>query len=249
MRRSSAADPFVRALLSGFVASTAMQLAFAVGCAAVAAGPAYAWVQTLRNSGVVDLSRPAIHQAIGLYFLLGLLWAVVYQHAVEHRLSGPPWERGLIFATVPWLFSVLVLLPLAGGGLLGVGLGAGPLPLIGSLALHALYGVTLASLSGSFGDAVLGQPRAAEAQITALHNAELGAALGVIAGLGIGLAIGLTLVGVIQSGGGSAWLGMHLLGPLVATTLTCGALGGVVGSFIGLGSRSILALAPGGDFD
>jgi len=242
MRRYSASDPFARALLSGFIASTAMQLAFALGCSAVlllangqAAGPASSWFQSLRNSGLVDLTRPALHQAIGLYFLVGLLWAVVYTHLFQHRLSGPQWERGLLFACVPWLFSVLVLLPVAGAGPLGLALAAGPLPLIGSLALHALYGVTLAVLSSSFGDGVLARPRSGEAQVIALQNAEFCAALGVVGGLALGAGLGLVLVNVNQAGNGSAWLGMHPFGLVAASTVTGGALGGLVGSFFGLG--------------
>jgi hypothetical protein len=237
MRRYSASDPFARALLSGFIASAAMQLAFAICCGAVLllatsreAGPASGWFQSLANSGLVDLTRPALHQAIGLYFLVGLLWAVVYTHLVQYRLSGPHWERGLLFASLPWLFSVLILLPFAGAGPLGLWLGAGPLPLIGSLALHALYGVTLAVLSSSFGDGVLARPRSGEAQVIALQNAEFCAALGVVGGLALGAALGLLLTNANQ-----AWLGMHPFGLVAASSVTGGALGGLVGSFFGLG--------------
>ena len=114
-------------------------------------------------------------------------------------------------------------------------LGAGPLPLIGSLALHAIYGVTLAGLSSSFGDGVLARPRSGEAQVIALQNAECCAALGVVVGLAIGAALGLVLMTINQASNGSAWLGMHPFGLVAASTVTGGALGGLVGSFFGLG--------------
>lgn len=53
-----------------------------------------------------------------------------------------------MFSLIPWAFSLVVFLPLVGGGFLGLGLGAGPLPILGNLLLHAVYGVTLGSVLG-----------------------------------------------------------------------------------------------------
>src|ERR671933_432111 len=103
MQPRSGADPFPRALISGLVASTAMQLAFAL-----------AWVDALSTSDLLNPARRPLYQAIGLYLAAGLLWAVVYTHSIHPRLSGPHWERGLVFACVPWTFSLVVLLPVAG---------------------------------------------------------------------------------------------------------------------------------------
>ena len=43
---------------------------------------------------------------------------------VEFRLSGPGWRRGMLCALVPWIFSLLILLPAArlDDGLLDVGI-------------------------------------------------------------------------------------------------------------------------------
>ena len=72
MQRRSSADRFARALILGLVASTAMQLAFAVACAGVLllagghasgppwATPALAWVDALSTS---DLLNPARRSA------------------------------------------------------------------------------------------------------------------------------------------------------------------------------------------
>ena len=45
---------------------------------------------------------------------------------------------------------MIIFLPLAGGGLLGLGLGAGPLPILGNLLVHLVYGVTLGFLYPAF---------------------------------------------------------------------------------------------------
>jgi hypothetical protein len=56
----------------------------------------------------------------------------------------PPWLRGLLFSLLPLAVSALVVMPVLGAGPLGLGLGAGLIPLAGELFRNALYGVGLA---------------------------------------------------------------------------------------------------------
>jgi hypothetical protein len=246
MRQYSVVDPLARALLSGFVASAAAQLAFGLVWVLALLVPAspiggigwagvpLAWLQALRTTGLVDLTRPALYQALGLYFVAGVLWAVFYTHVFDVRMTWLRWERGLVFACIPWLFSSVFFLPVAGGGLFGFGFGAGPLPVIGSLALHAVYGVVLTRICGPLGSVVLGSSTPGTAQLAATHNTEAGAAAGVVAGVVLGAAFGLTMMGVLQAAGQPTWLGMHPLGILTGSNVCGGAFGGVLGSFLGL---------------
>jgi len=245
-RPHSATDPFARALLAGFIAATAAVLMFGLiwGAALLIAAhpvsapgwtaPAYTWLVALPTSGLVDLTGPTLYQVLGLYFVAGVLWAVVYAQISSVWPTGPEWERALMSASVPWLFSSVVLLPIAGGGLLGLGFGAGPLPLIGSLVLYAVYGVALTRLTGPVANPVLARPRAGDMQHAVSHSSEVGAAAGVVAGLVLGAAFGIALLGISQSVGVTGGLGMHPLGSLVGTTFVGGALGGLIGSFYGL---------------
>jgi membrane protein DedA with SNARE-associated domain len=73
-----------------------------------------------------------------------LLCAVVYAH-LGVRLPGPPWMRGLLFSGLPLALSTLVLLPLLGAGPLGLGLDAGPIPVLGEALRNALFGICLAT--------------------------------------------------------------------------------------------------------
>src|ERR1700694_3383576 len=137
--RAIAASTFTLALLAGFVASVAMVLAFAIAFAAalvlgrlpvpIVAG----WFQGLTNNALIDTAGPNLYAATAIFFIGGLIWALLYGVVFEPRLHGPRWARGPRFALIPWLVSLAVLLPLVGGGILGLNLGAGPLPMLGIL--------------------------------------------------------------------------------------------------------------------
>jgi len=245
-RPHAGTDPSAGALLVGFIAATATVLTFGLiwGAAVLIAahpastpgwgGPAYTWLVALATSGLMDLARPTLYQALGLYFVAGVLWAVVYAQVSSVWTTGPEWERAVMLAGVPWLFSSVVLLPIAGGGLLGLGFGAGPLPLLGSLVLYAVYSVALTRLTGPAGKPALARPLAGDVQRAVSHSTEVGAAAGVVGGLVVGAALGITLLGISQSVGVTGGSGMHPLGSLVGSTFVGGALGGLIGSFYGL---------------
>lgn len=141
-------------LLSGFVATGMMTLilllaygmAFLVGSDDPQAPLLLHWLWGLAHNPLVGTATVALPLAIVLHFIAGMAWAVVYAGLVEPYLSGPGWRRGALFSLLPWLVSVLVFLPVMGGGVLGLNLGAGPLPLLGNLLLHLGYGVTLGEL-------------------------------------------------------------------------------------------------------
>ena len=80
---------------------------------------------------------------VGLLFVGAVFWAVLYARFAHGRLPGPPWLQGLLFSALPLAVSGSVVLPLLGAGPFGFGLGAGPLPLVGELFRHALFGVGL----------------------------------------------------------------------------------------------------------
>ena len=73
---------------------------------------------------------------------VGLVWALIYARFVESNRSlrwwigdGPGWSRGMRFALLPWIFSLLLLLPAAAINMLDWALSAGPLVPVG-IALH-----------------------------------------------------------------------------------------------------------------
>src|SRR5205814_6774880 len=101
----------------------AFLIALALGAAQL--GQITDWSNGLTSNALIDLAKPSLYTALGVFFTGGLLWALLYGLVAEPRLRGSAWERGALFAIVPWLFSLVVFMPLVGGGLLGASLGAG----------------------------------------------------------------------------------------------------------------------------
>ncbi len=139
-------------LASGFIATFAMTASIAA---------AYALANTLGNAGgntierwFAALSSNAMTENVGdifalgmiLNLVMGLVWALVYARLAEPRLTGPGWRRGALFSLIPWALSILVVFPIAGIGLLGTGIDAGILPVLGNLVLHLVFGIVLGTM-------------------------------------------------------------------------------------------------------
>ena len=237
-----------RAVIAGFVASVVMHLVFAVAYGAallIASAPLadrpYAatlrqWFHALTDNALIDLARPNLYLAIAVYFAGGLIWAILYAYVFEPRMSGPDWRRGLLFALVPWVFSLVVFLPLVGGGFLGLALGAGPFPIIGNFILHLAYGATLGELYGEVGellvDSDLGRP--AGDDLWAMPTSEVGAAKGLVAGLALGGVLALAVSAIPQLSGGDAPSLLNPFVAMVAAPLVFGAFGLFIGSLVGI---------------
>jgi hypothetical protein len=230
LSRRSAAAALPLAFLAGFVASVAMVLAFAIAfVAALLLGqlpvPVLAdWFRGLTHNQLINTAGPNLYTATAVFFLGGLIWALLYGVVFEPRLRGSAWERGVSFSLVPWVFSLVIFLPLVGGGFMGINLGAGPLPIIGNLVLHLVYGATLGLVYGS-ADSVIDRPlhRGVNDDLSAGHLAELGAVKGIVAGLALGIVIGAIGAILIPQG-------MNPMAMVVALGLTGAAFGALVGS-------------------
>jgi hypothetical protein len=227
----------VLALLAGFIASVAMVVAFAVAFLAALLlsrlpVPVVAeWFRGLTSNRLIDVAGPNLYAATAAFFVGGLIWALLFVLVLQPRLNGPPWQRGMQFALIPWLFSLVVFMPLVGGGLLGMSLGAGPLPVLGNLILHAVYGVVLGTVWGS-AESVMDRPlrTAWTEDLQAGRLSELGAARGLGIGLALGIVLGVVAALVLPQTSGAQAIGMNPLAMVVAVSLSGAAFGGFVGS-------------------
>jgi hypothetical protein len=227
----------VLALLAGFIASVAMVVAFAVAFLAALLlsrlpVPVVAeWFRGLTSNRLIDVAGPNLYAATAAFFVGGLIWALLFVLVLQPRLNGPPWQRGMQFALIPWLFSLVVFMPLVGGGLLGMSLGAGPLPVLGNLILHAVYGAVLGTVWGS-AESVMDRPlrTAWTEDLQAGRLSELGAARGLGIGLALGIVLGVVAALVLPQTSGAQAIGMNPLAMVVAVSLSGAAFGGFVGS-------------------
>jgi uncharacterized protein DUF6789 len=231
------ADSLSAAVLAGFVATGLMtvvlSLAYAVAMAVGSPDPQapvlLRWMWGLANNIITEGTQTALPVAVGMHFASGTAMAVIYAAVVEPRLGGPGWQRGIVFSLVPWILSVVVFLPAVGGGPFGLRLGAGPLPILGNLILHLVYGATLGQLYGPLGwrfQTETGQPADISDEQTLMHEQRI---------IAVGIVVGLVL-GAVLGWGSQVVLGFGAQ-PLVALVL--GAIGGsiagaLVGSFLGL---------------
>ncbi len=155
---------------------------------------------------------------------MGLVLALVYARYAEPRLTGPSWWRGMIFSLVPWLLSLVIFLPLMGGGLLGMDIGAGPLPILGNLILHLVYGAVLGS---SYAEAAEDWLDDTDVDRGNAASAERGAAIGLAAGLIPGFIVGWLIAPAFDDlvGRPATAIGMAFIGAVI---------GLAIGSFAGM---------------
>jgi hypothetical protein len=236
---------FADSVIAGFVAigasTAALMIAYVLANGAADSQGDFLrqWFWQLTHNDVVTFSRAAPAIAIGLHVVLGLIWALIYARFFEARMSGPGWRRGMLFSLLPWLFSLLILLPAAMFDQLEVAFSAGPLPPLGNLVLHLIYGFTLGQLYDSSAD----EPALAEdtaydeplERAAVEHSEEFGAAgilVGAVVGAAVGIGLAVVLPPTLPNIDFQGWSVALAVGGILAG----GAVGGIVGSFAGLPS-------------
>jgi hypothetical protein len=238
------------AIIAGFVAigtsTAALMIAYVLanGAADSQGDVLRQWLWQLTHNEVVQFSSGRPAYALAIHVVLGIVWALLYARFVEWNRGlrwwigrGPGWERGMRFAILPWLFSLLVLLPAAMVNMLGWALSAGPLVPLGNLVLHLIYGYTLGQLyDASADDIAVGGDLTYEEplqQAAVAHSEALGAAgivVGAIVGALVGTGLAIVLPPVLPNVDLGGWQAALAVGGLLAG----GAVGGIVGSFAGL---------------
>ena len=218
-------------VVSGFIATFAMTIVLVVAYAiALTQGRQDGhlqerWYYALAHNPLTQRTADQLLLAVALNLLMGLLLALVYACWVEPTMSGPGWRKGVLFALLPWILSLIVFLPLMGGGFLGREIGAGPLPILGNLILHLIYGAILGAVYAEAIESGLGDDPVDRANAAASVR---GAALGISARLVIGIVVGWLLGPQLEGAGGRTAV-------TLAGTLTGAASGLAAGSFLGMG--------------
>lgn len=227
-------DRLGTALLAGFVATTAMSIAAFVAYAIVlglgkpAGNTIQHWCYALIHNDVMAHIHASLLGAMGINLAAGVVWALFFAGDAHDRLGAlPGWTRGVVFALPLYLLSLVVFLPVVGAGFFGAQIGAGPLPVIGNLILHLVYGSALGAMFRL--DGVADTARADDPMVRRmLRQAETGTGLGISLGAVIG---GSALfIATLLTGSGMA----DVVGASVGGAVIGAALGAVLGSMLGL---------------
>ena len=236
-----------RAIIAGFVALGVSTVALvivsgvagSIGEAFRQQGLLFEWMYQLTHNEIVERGRGQVFASLAVHLFFGMLWALLYALVFEPRLRDyPGWLSGALFAMLPFFLSVVVFLPVTGGGLFGSELGAGPLPLIGNLVLHLLYGATLGAGYAADRYAPMDYTEDGEVdqatQRATMRRAESGAASGILIGASVGGLAGVVLGFVLPFSSGEALVGNWSVALGVAGALAGGAVGALIGSMTGL---------------
>jgi uncharacterized membrane protein YagU involved in acid resistance len=239
------------AIIAGFVAigasTAALMIAYALanGASDSQGNVLQRWLFQLTHNQVVAFSSGRPAYALAIHVVLGIVWALVYARLVEGNRAlgwwignGPGWQRGMRFSLLPWLVSLLVLLPAAMVNMLDWALSAGPLVPVGNLVLHLIYGFALGQLYDASADspdvaADLAYQEPALQQAAVAHSQDFGAA-GIIVGAIVGALVGIGLAVVLPPSLPNVDFGGWEAALAVGGLLAGGAVGGIVGSFAGL---------------
>ncbi len=224
--------------VSGFVATGIMTaavllaygLAALLGSTASGANQLQVWFASLVDNTVTEIATVNLAVAIAVHLIAGVLWAIVYAGFVEPRVSGTGFQRGVKFGLVPWTLSIIVFFPLIGAGFFAADVGAGPLPVLGNLILHLIYGAALGKVYASH--AIWKEPvsEVSPANVEVLELAQRGMAIGLIPGAILGLITSVVFTSAFTT---------------ETDLLMAGVLGAVVGSAVGVWIGSLAGLSPG----
>lgn len=223
-------------VIAGFPASVVMTVVFIAGFVFSGAFAAQdgnivsRWFWGITNNSLTDSAYDIPIGAYSVNLLAGLVWAGVYGFFAEPRLSGPGWRKGMLFSIVPWLLSLLVFFPIVGAGFFGSDLGAGPLPAIGNLVLHLVYGAVLGSVYAVPDESTAEAAGSAGWESQAQNR---GMVIGLVGGLVTGMIAG-SVAGLFVSSGTASATELLLAGAAAGTMV-----GAIAGPLLGLsvGSR------------
>lgn len=142
-------DKIGSGLLAAFVATLLMAVILSIK-SAIGVFPGVDFIQFLMIIAAKYLGT-AEHMAVGwgVHFFVGvLMWGTLFS-LIEPRLPGGDfWLRGICFGLCAWLGMMVIVMPLAGAGFFGFGIGIA-VPIL-TILIHIIYGALLGGIYGSF---------------------------------------------------------------------------------------------------
>jgi uncharacterized membrane protein YagU involved in acid resistance len=133
-----------RGMVAGFVATIALS-------AMMVMKHSIGLMPELDPISMITAMAGASSQIIGWigHFVIGsVFWGIGFA-ILGPYLPGPYWWRGTMFALGAWIMMMIVVMPMAGASLFGVGLGM--MTPVATLVLHVVFGLVLGGVYGLLG--------------------------------------------------------------------------------------------------
>ena len=133
-------------LAAGFVATVVLSILMLIK-SAIAMMPkldAIGMLSGMANAYVGLQPEPVVGWVA--HFVIGtVIWGGIFAIMVPN-IPGPYWLKGIIFSLAAWLLMMVVIMPVAGMELFGLGMGVGA-P-VATLILHIVFGIVLGAVYG-----------------------------------------------------------------------------------------------------
>jgi hypothetical protein len=143
-------------LLAGLAATIVIAVLMVIK-SAVGLLPAVDTIEMLRQLGAEHFGLPAspvaawiVHSAISV-----VLWGLVFAGTYE-TWPGAPATKGAVFATMIWLLTMSMFMPMVGAGFFGTSIG--PAAAVAPLLLDLVFGIVLGSVFGRLREQPMHRP-------------------------------------------------------------------------------------------
>jgi len=77
------------------------------------------------------------------HFMIGAIYGLVFSQVAGHGTTGATVARGVGLGIAGWLVMMIVLMPMAGGGVFGMAMPSGMMVPVATLMLHVVFGAVL----------------------------------------------------------------------------------------------------------
>ncbi len=137
----------VRAAVAGFIATVVLSLVMVMKMK-MGLMPGLNAIKMLTVMAHGMIGTPAAPWVgWGAHFMIGtLLWGVLFALSNPILPGSSPLSKGLAFSVLAWLLMMILVMPMAGAGFFGLGMGV--MAPVMTLLLHLLYGAVLGLVYG-----------------------------------------------------------------------------------------------------
>ena len=95
---------------------------------------------------VLSNMNPMVAAWVGHFIIGTIIWGGLFAWLYPNLPGGIPWLKGVLFGVGAWFLMMVLVMPLAGLGLFGVG--DGVMVPVATLVVHLIFGIVLGVVFG-----------------------------------------------------------------------------------------------------